>query len=744
MPSPTYALAVDLAGDQLFDSTDVLTADVVSQGGQPGEKLFASVRGHDSARVLSQPRAGDAAFLLDNTGGEYSAGGTLVPGRKVRLRATYAGTTYDLLRGLLDRPRQLPINGMRKLTEVRVLGQMSRLAGRKVSTALYSSITTGTALGHLLDAVSYPRNLPQYILNDLDSLLGYWRLGETSGVMADSSANANNGTWTAGMAGLRGQTAIDDGGDLSAFFDGDSTTGTGVSIGDPAVLREMFAAGGSIAALVNISGAGGFSVGRLISKAIPGTSNLWLLRTVAPAGANVALEFVHRWSGGEAIWRTTVDIPISTPLLVALVYNSDATANDPTIYVVNLSTGGYTAYTVGSGLTETAAPSGTLTADSGQTLIIGNVNSGSNSTFHGRIDEIHLVSDLLTAAEIKAMASRAMDAPRHIDTGKTTMDYWWLDNEDAFAALNTLKATEGPGCALYEDGTGAIVFKDRHARVTDTRSTTSQTTFSSIAGAAEPLLSLPFEHDDGTADVVNDCTIDVKVRTLASLAQVWALGSTVTLAPDETRKYQARQSDSDPFSGAVAPTTGGGDYAVASGSLASVPTLDRTSGGRVTITLVGGAAGASITGLRLRAQSLDVSSIVPIAATAVVAASQARYGVRSYPLAIRAEIAVNTAQDLCNAIVGYQQDGRATAAITVKGIQSASRLTAALVREVSDRVTIVNAGAGMNGAFYIESVAHRVDAPSAHTTTFACEEASAATAFLIDTSSIDGADLIWF
>ena len=292
-------------------------------------------------------------------------------------------------------------------------------------------------------------------------------------------------------------------------------------------------------------------------------------------------------------------------------------------------------------------------------------------------------------------------------------------------ALAALKNTEGPGAALYEDGTGAVVFKDRHKRLTDTRSNTSQTTFSSLAAAAEPLMSLPFEYDDGVADVVNAATVDVRVRTLAALAEIWALGSTVTLGPNETRKYQARQTvDGDPFTAAVAPTSGGGDYTVASGALASNPTLDRTSGARVTITLVGGASGASITGLRLRAQSLDVSNITPVASTVDVAASQARYGVRSYPLAIRAEIAPNTAQDLVNAIVGYQQDGRAKATVTVRGIQAAARLTAALAREVSDRITIVNAGAGVNGAFYVESIAHEVQAPAAHVTTFDCEEAN--------------------
>lgn len=742
MPSPTYVLAVDLGGDELFDASDVLTADVVSPGGEPGATLFEGVRGHDMARVLSQPRAGEAAFLLDNTSGNYSAGGTLVAGRAVRLRATYSGTTYDLMRGILDRPQQQPFGHLRRITEVRVLGSLSRLARRKVSTALYSSITIGTALGHLLDAAGYAKNAQAYV-TDL-SPAGHWGLGEASGNALDISGNGNDATVTLG-AGTRDTTALDDAGDGALTF-----SATRLTVAAAASIEDIWDGGGTLIALIKPGSGGESNEGRIAEK-----NNVWIVDHQGSSGSDIRLRFIQRFSGTDGVWVSGASaLPLNTlGYAVALTYDADAVGNNPTIRVVDLDTGITTTLTVGSGLTGSTTPVGTRTSDTGQALTIGNHPSAARS-FDGPFDEFALFSGAtLTTAQVKAWAARAMDAPRHIDAGKTTMDYWWLDDEDAFAAFNTLKATEGPGCSLYEDGTGAIVFKDRHARVTDTRSTVSQTTFSSLAGATEPLLSLPFEHDDGTADVVNACAVDVQSRTVQASQVVWTLGSTVTLAPGETRQYTARGGKTQDtttgqyiglFTAAVAPTTGGGDYTEASGALASAPTLDRTSGAAVTITLIGGAAGASITGLRLRAQPVTVAATIAVAATVDVAASQALYGVRSYPLAIRAEIPVNTAQDLVNAIVGYQQNGRATARITVRGIQGAARLTAALAREVSDRVTIVNAGAGVNGAFYVESIAHKVKAPAAHITTFDCEEATATTYFILDTSALDGVDVLGF
>ncbi len=306
-------------------------------------------------------------------------------------------------------------------------------------------------------------------------------------------------------------------------------------------------------------------------------------------------------------------------------------------------------------------------------------------------------------------------ADRVIDTGKTTLKWWWLQDADPFTAMLEILSSEGPGAAIIEDGQGRIVFESRHYRLLTARSTTSQATFRDTG--AEPLHSAPFTINPGLKSVVNVCTVEVKTRSAKALAAIWTLGSTLTLTANEVRKVIA--TSTDPFTAAVAPelTT---DYTLTTGSLSSV-TLDRTSGASCTITLTAGASGATVTGLQLRAQAVTVDNTVKVENTIDTSASQAKYGRRSYPLAVRPEIDLNIAQDFANAVVGWYQEPRPSLTITVNN-GSAERLTQCLAREVSDRVHVVEAESGFDDDAYIEQIAHRTDG-TMHETTFGLEKA---------------------
>ena len=729
MVAATYTLDADLDGDGIFETS--LLADVVGEG----RTLMRSVRGRDQARSLAPPAAGDCGFPLDDGpshgNGAYAPGVTMAAGRPVRWRAAYAGTTYDLFRGLIARPTQAPQPSMRKTVQCDLLGMLSRLAGKTLSTALYSAITTDIAIGHLLDAAAWPKNFAAHLTGELDNLAGYWPLGEASGDAIDGSGNGNDGTVTIG-AGSRDQAALDDAGDGCIDFDGAATL---VSIADDAAIQNLWDGGGSLLFLINLDSDGEGSVGRIADK------SAWYLDAQDEAAGFVRLNFRVGFSGAAGIWQTAVNLPISTTLIGVLTYDADAVANNPTLRIWDGDS--WAALTVGSGLTETSTPVGTRTTDVGSALVIGN-NAGATATADARIDEIALLSDTVTAAEAAALASRALDAPRHLDTGKTTLAWWWLDEQDAFEALRALWASEGPGANVYEDGTGAIVFKNRHARVTETRSTAVQQTFRSATGAVEPLLSMPYQFDPGFLNVVNRCSATVKTRAAAASAEIWALGSTITLAASETRKYGARQADGTPFNAAVTPTSGGGDYTVSAGSLSNV-TLDRTSGASVTITLTAGSSGATVTGLRLRAASVPVTNTIQVEGTVDTAASQEQHGVQTYTIPLRAEVAVDDAQNFCNAVEGYYQEGRPTAVLTVLGNLAAARLTAALSLEVGDRVRVIEGNTSIDKQFHLERVAQQVDKPATHTTTLALEEVSAAAnAFTLDTSELDGGDVLWF
>jgi hypothetical protein len=305
---------------------------------------------------------------------------------------------------------------------------------------------------------------------------------------------------------------------------------------------------------------------------------------------------------------------------------------------------------------------------------------------------------------------------RVIQTGQTTLLYWWLDDADAFDAVAQLVATEGPGATVYEDGAGNFIFENRHNRLLTTRSTTSQATFRDSGTA--PWHTRPFTFSARLKEIVNTVVLPVNVRTEQALGPVWTLNGTLNIPALATVNIVAKAQE--PFSGAYTPVVNV-DYTVTDGSVTGV-SLDRTSGASATIAITGGASGATITGLQLRAYLLTKTE-ARVASTVDVSASVAKYGIKTYNDEIWPEIGINTAQDFANAIALAYREPRAAATITVEGVDDTHR-TQCLAREISDRITVVEAQTGLNADMMIEWIGHEVGmAGRSHVTQFGCEKA---------------------
>ena len=329
---------------------------------------------------------------------------------------------------------------------------------------------------------------------------------------------------------------------------------------------------------------------------------------------------------------------------------------------------------------------------------------------------------------------------RSLDAGNTTLAWYWEDEANALDALRRLLYAEGPGARIYEDGDGALVFKSRHARVTDARSTTSQAAFTLLTA---PMISAPFEYDPGIEAVINDAKIEVVTREASALAAIWTLRTALVLAAGEVRTYVVRASDGDPFTAALDPvlTT---DYTATAGSITA--TLSRTSGGNATLTVTAGASGASIAaGLQVRAQAVEVVARTTVKNTISAAASIAKYGTISWDQDQRGEIAAVDAQDAVNAIVAHHQAGIPRLVFSVRGDRDATALVQVLAREIGDRVTVTHAGSGVAGDFFVERVQHEISAPSRHLTTFTCSAVPTGTPAALDgATALDGGRVLWF
>lgn len=171
---PVYANHIDWNQDADFsDSGEDVSARTVS----------ASVRwerGRDQIRALAPPMAGSLSCTLDNSSGDYSPEnassplyGLVEPGRELRFRCEYSAVTYPLFRGDIDEPS---IDSEGQTLGIRALGVLSRLAGQRVSTDLYTNITTDTALGYLFTALGMASKLS--ILDSGKTVLSHWWCGE--------------------------------------------------------------------------------------------------------------------------------------------------------------------------------------------------------------------------------------------------------------------------------------------------------------------------------------------------------------------------------------------------------------------------------------------------------------------------------------------------------------------------------------------------------------------------------------
>lgn len=201
---PRYAawrVLADWNNDGDFgDTAEDVTDDVLAEPGLTVEL------GLDGARSLSPSRVGSAATDLNNVEQTYSADfpgspiyQQMLPGRAVEYRATYGGDVlyesddyydsdlvYDgsasltVFTGVLDNMPQHPERSKRRVG-MEALGTLTRLRGRrkqgrKVSTQLYASISTGVALGYLLDAAGWPAD--KRSLDAGSTILLYWWLDE--------------------------------------------------------------------------------------------------------------------------------------------------------------------------------------------------------------------------------------------------------------------------------------------------------------------------------------------------------------------------------------------------------------------------------------------------------------------------------------------------------------------------------------------------------------------------------------
>lgn len=305
-------------------------------------------------------------------------------------------------------------------------------------------------------------------------------------------------------------------------------------------------------------------------------------------------------------------------------------------------------------------------------------------------------------------------AARDLDVGASYLPYWWLDGADAFDALMELADSEGPAALITVSPDGAIVFRDRHHRLTRPESLTAQATWRS--SGTEPVISSPVTYDHGWKEIVNSVSVQVPLRQIdPDFSVVWSTGAQVVVQAGTTLDVTAHSSN--PFLSAVQPAAGT-DYQLLSGSVSI--SLSATSGQSVTLSLTS-AGGAVLDGLQLRALQVQSTNIV---VTVEDQQSIDRYGRKSMESG-RLPVWCNQydAQAILELIVAKRSERLPTITVTMRGAGNASRLAECLGRNLSDRVHVTEALTGLDADCFIEQIAHAVrQGGLEHVTTFGLEK----------------------
>lgn len=340
-------------------------------------------------------------------------------------------------------------------------------------------------------------------------------------------------------------------------------------------------------------------------------------------------------------------------------------------------------------------------------------------------------------------------ALRDLSVGDTTLLYWWCDDRSPWSAILELLASEGP-CQLYQDGNGVIHFENRNYRTITTRATTSQATYRSVDTGG--LWFTGLSYDPGYKNIYNRATYTTRRRTLATLGKVWEYGASISLTAGQSLTLIARPNL--PFQNAVTPASGT-DYTVSAGSLSSV-TLSATSGLVAFITLTAGGSGATIDGvtsqgIQLRAQALQVAGETTIQNSVDASESIAKYSPipganvpRTLPVQGWPEVDPIVAESVCNAWVTRYQEQRPQVTILVRNADG-DHVREIMTRQVSDRITLVDANTGISADFWVETKTTTISGAGGRTILceLGCEKVDRLAGAVWDVSEWEDGTAVW-
>ena len=190
-----------------------------------------------------------------------------------------------------------------------------------------------------------------------------------------------------------------------------------INCGSNASIDNIFASGGTVSCWIYADSYGTNDKAYCVAKFSTSTYGwiLWITNTV---GAENSLTFNHNASVDQGSWECLDDMSTGSWHHIAVTYNKDDTANDPSMYLN------------GNKLTidDDNNPVGTLTDDSSNDVLIGGRSTDTERIFDGKINEVALWNVALSENEIiQLYKARLKKLPIQIQPSNLKA-YWMLDD----------------------------------------------------------------------------------------------------------------------------------------------------------------------------------------------------------------------------------------------------------------------------------------------------------------------------
>lgn len=651
MGRATHALKIDRSNP--FDDDFGDAGETITDARrEPGITLRI---GNDALQSSVPPRIPEMSFVLSNRDEVYGADSTVREGALCSLVSTHSAVAYPMFLGRIDRLPLFPGRD-KQYTQARVLGPLGTLPGTDgASTALLTDCTVDEAIDAVLDAVGWSgtdRNL-----GTGNVTLPFFWLSKSADPWATLVALKNTEGPLAQLIGTAD-------GDVDFQESDHRTTATAST-----VTQNTFR--GSITSPI---------YSELVSYD-PGTKGI-------VNSASIPY---------KTLTGTDIEPEVGPPVYT---YNS-ASATSGTFNIASAS--------IGDLMILMLAPGGntSVTAPSGWSKIE-NVTTNTLSVCYRTCDGTE--GGTVTASWSDSNPSQSIAF-----TVKNVADYTPLHSSATLGSSTTAVAPQitttvantflllcgvateasagGTGTQITAYKPGGVGMRAAFERLTSTVTSTGKTC---IATAGS-----------------NSKSGAVLAITVPQTEPIWSYGEDIVLAADEVFSVEIDTGDL-PFDGALAPAITN-DYTRPSGTLASGPTLSRTSGSSATLSMTAGGSGVTISGraadtsegIRVRANKYRVTgSGSADASDATSITANKRRGLTGYPT-WQYNTATN-AQVLAEAIVAALKDKRPVAGIKVYADRDATTLVACLGLEVSDQLRVIEDAGNIDLTGWCEGWEHHI------------------------------------